>query len=527
MTNKKILVLDDEESIVELIRDILSQKDYEVKGFTDAKEALECILKETFDVVLTDLTMPKMSGIEVLKKVKKISPQTEVIIITAYATLETAIEAVRLGAYDYLPKPFEIDDLKHRVGKCLDKKVLVEEVVTLRDIVSLYEVSQALSSSMGLKQLFDLILELVCRILNADSSSILLLDENTKTLRIEASRGLELELEDIEKIRIKVGEKISGWVAKSGETLLLINGLHKYSLFSHLKSRNEVKCAIVTPLKVGESILGVLTLNSLKNVGHFSEREQKLFAIFANNAALAIKDAKAYDKLKELDRLKSEFISNVSHELRTPLTAIKGSIELLLDSFGEELSETAKKLLDITKNNAERLVKLVGEILDFSKVEAGILPISKKEMDVSSLIKQTVEELKIIADGKGLYLCTELIESPVNIVADSNRIKQVLVNLIGNSLKFTKEGGIIVGVRLLEEEAIVAVKDTGLGIPEESKTKMFERFYMVDSSLRKKTSGFGIGLSLSKSIIEAHNGKIWFESKLGEGSTFYFSLPVK
>jgi len=525
MANEKILVIDDERLIVELMEDILKKEGYIVKGFTDGEDALKCVLEEKFDLVLVDLKMPKIDGIEVLKKIKEVSPQTEVIIVTAYATIDTAVESIKLGAYDYITKPFDIDNLLQKLKRCLEKKSLVEEVDTLKDVISIYKVTRALSSCIGLKELFDLMLKLLCEVLNADSSSILLLDENTKTLKIEAYYNLKLQ--DAEKIRIKVGERIAGWVAQNGNTLLLIDGIDKDPRFRHLEPRPEIKCAMVAPLKIEDKIIGVLTLNSLRDTRHFTEREQKLFTIFADNAALAVRDARAYNKLKELDGLKSEFISNVSHELRTPLTAISGSIDLILNTFSDEISDGVKRLLNITKNNSDRLVKLVNEILDFSKIEAGVLIISKGEIDISFLVRQTIEELRTLADEKKLSLNSEVPNEPIYVMADSNRIKQVIVNLIGNSLKFTKEGGITVGVRLLEKEVVVFVKDTGIGIPEESKNKIFERFYRVDCSLKKETSGFGIGLSLCKSIVEAHNGKIWFESKLGEGSTFYFSLPIE
>ncbi|MFH1074998.1 MAG: ATP-binding protein [Candidatus Firestonebacteria bacterium] len=522
MVKPRILIIDDEEMITELVKEILSDT-YDIESSNSSVQGVEKIKEGFYNIVLSDLRMPGLDGIGVLQKVKEYSPKTDVIIMTGFATIDSAVETIKFGAFDYITKPFEIDHLRQKIENSLEKQKLNAEVGNLKDIVSIYEVSKALSSSMGLTQMLQLILDIGCKLLNGDSGSIMLMDDNTQELVIGAHVGLKEAL--VKNLRVKLGDNIAGWVAEKQETVLLLNGLENDKRFSDQEPRKEIKSSMVTVLKNDDKVIGVISINSLKSVNFFDQRALKIFSIFANNAAFAIKEAKIYDRLKELDRLKSEFVSSVSHELKTPLTSISASIEMIVGGYAGDISPDVKHFMNIIKNNADRLVRLVNNVLDFSRVDAGVMLVTKTPIGITGLVKAVVEELTPLARQKGLTIVAEVVPNEVILKGDANRIKQVLVNLVGNALKFCSTGRIFVGVSEAETEIKIWVKDEGPGIPEDKQLRIFEKFFRVDNSLRRDTAGFGIGLTLSKSIVEAHGGRIWFESVTGKGTTFYFTLP--
>ncbi len=232
------------------------------------------------------------------------------------------------------------------------------------------------------------------------------------------------------------------------------------------------------------------------------------------------------EKLKEIDRLKADFFSVMSHELRTPLTAIKEGVSLLKEGICGPTNEKQQKILNILSDESKRLVTLVDNLLDLSKMEAGMLEYNFEEVNISTLVNQVVKELSPIAEGKGVSISVRG-DVPSKVRADSERLLQVLRNLIGNALKFSPEGSeVLVGIDAESSGVMVSVSDRGPGIPEEYREKIFDRFQQArlpNSSLYK---GTGLGLSIVKNIINGHGGRVWVESNEGGGSTFRFWLPL-
>jgi PAS domain S-box-containing protein len=233
-----------------------------------------------------------------------------------------------------------------------------------------------------------------------------------------------------------------------------------------------------------------------------------------------------YERLRELDQLKNGFISSVSHELRTPLTSIRGFTEFLEDEVGGPLTPEQRQYVGQIAAGARRLQVMVDDLLDFARLEAGAFSLNCVPADLASLVREVVESLQPQATTRSITLTTELEAKAVPLGLDPNRITQVLTNLVGNALKFTPSGGRVQCVLTVPEGGPrVEVRDNGPGIPERHLPHLFTRFYQVDPSNTRLTGGAGLGLSISKAIVEAHGGDIGVESELGKGSTFWFTLP--
>ncbi|HQB07891.1 MAG TPA: ATP-binding protein, partial [Rectinema sp.] len=251
-------------------------------------------------------------------------------------------------------------------------------------------------------------------------------------------------------------------------------------------------------------------------------------------------------KAREVDRLKSEFISTASHELRTPLTAIKESVMLLQDETAGRASEPQKRFLSIAMRNIDRLAQLISDLLDLSRIETGELHLNLVSADINKLIAEVAGAIKILATTRNINIKYDANLKLPKTLLDRDRISQVLVNLLSNAIKFTKEGGSIdISTFLsssrkfpsflrdakvfakLKNSLVVSVRDNGIGIKKENMHRLFRKFEQLDTSTTRKPGGTGLGLSISKEIVELHGGKIWAESEYGKGSCFYFTIPIK
>ncbi|HDN65524.1 MAG TPA: HAMP domain-containing histidine kinase, partial [Methanosarcinales archaeon] len=233
----------------------------------------------------------------------------------------------------------------------------------------------------------------------------------------------------------------------------------------------------------------------------------------------------ANTKLKELDRLKSEFVSMASHELKTPLTAIKLSMDVLRSLSGSEKDiRTKDELLEIVDRNIERQNRLVTDLLDISRIETGTLKFNLEPVDLYDIIRESVKSMKDIAERKGISIHSNLEGETLAITGDRDRLVQVFVNLIGNALKFTEKGEIRIQVQMVAGHPEIRVSDTGIGIPPEELDRIFDKFHQVDSGLTREAGGTGLGLAICRGIIKGHGGSIIAESEVGRGSTFVIVL---
>jgi len=229
----------------------------------------------------------------------------------------------------------------------------------------------------------------------------------------------------------------------------------------------------------------------------------------------------------ELARANAEQIATVSHELRTPMTSVRGALGLLLGGIAGDLPEEARRLLEIAQHNADRLIRLINDILDISRIEAGKLEIHREPLSLSEAVQRAVAELDTFASQHGVRVNMELAADLPAAMADADRVEQVLVNLLSNAIKFSGRGSTVtVSMGVDGPHVWVRVADQGPGIPEDQLYRIFEKFYRVNSGAARKAPGTGLGLAICKAIVEAHGGRIWVESEVGKGAAFTFTLPA-
>lgn len=499
-----ILVVDDEQSICDLLRRELEAEGYRVAAAANGEAGLELLKKDNYFVVLTDLKMPGMNGIEFIEAAKKIDADIEPVVISGFGSMDDTIASFRAGAFDFILKPFSSAEIKLKVKRAVERYHSKKMIALLNENVT--------KSYIELEKLKDSLEEKVLartqelaesekkyrRIIEDSFDPIITLD--TKDLVTGWNRGAE----------ITFGYESGEMIGKGIDRLFAINSKQvMVSIHERMKKEDGfTKNYIARCVRKNREEIDVdITASTMGEEG----------------LSMILRDITREIKI---DQMKTDFVSNVSHELRTPLTSIKGAVELVMLGAEGPVTDSQNEMLAIIKSNAVRLIKLIGELLDISKIESGKMEMEVKLVGLSGIVKSTLDEMGPLAVNKKILFEMSLPQGLDDIYGDENKIKQVLVNLIGNALKFTREGGkISVVVTERDNELQVAVIDTGIGIPKEYFAKVFEKFMQVDTSSTRAAGGTGLGLSIAKAIVEAHRGRIWLESEEGKGTAFYFSLP--
>ena len=292
--------------------------------------------------------------------------------------------------------------------------------------------------------------------------------------------------------------------------------------------------AAFAPLIIRGQPLGLLVLGRQHGHPPIDENEVEFLRIIAANLSVAWENARLYqeavetaERLKEVDRLKSQFLANMSHELRTPLNSIIGFSRVILKGIDGPITDQQRQDLEAIFNSGQHLLGLINDILDISKIEAGKMELAFEPTDLGEIIRGVMSTAIALVKDKPIELQQSVPADLPTIIADSRRVRQVLLNLVSNAAKFTDQGFIRVEARVEGDFVTVSVSDSGIGIPPEKLPHIFEAFTQVDASPSRKYGGTGLGLTISKSFIELHGGRIWVESEVGKGSTFTFTLPIQ
>ncbi len=525
MANETILIADDEPDVLDLCYRILTAEGYRVEPVQTGYEAVERIRRKSFDLLLTDIKMPGMNGLETAQAVKEADPGIICVIMTGYSTMDTAIEALKLGVDDFVLKPFAPEDLSMSIAKALEKDRLHKENIRLRSLVPLFEFNKTLLSTVEVDTLLDQVVQLAREETQADLG-ILFLREGGQISEYMHPTPPE-EDDQAQPLRME----LANWIMQRQEYLSRRRGGSLQERIESLFKTFDVEFLIGLPLitKEGQS-LGALVLG--KRSEPFASGDAEFLQVMVGQAAIAIENAhlfqaiqQAYDELKQLDHLKSEFINIAAHELRTPLAILLGYASVMAE---EEISEVDRSRLDVIIRNAMRLSSLIDDMLNLSYLETGQAQLDIEEVDLSDVIQEAILDTNDMAREKSLNITVNVPVDFPPLITDRRKLDLIVMNLLSNAIKYTpEEGDISIKACVDADKALVSVTDTGIGIPPEERDKIFDRFYQVEDSLTRQHGGIGLGLAIVKSFVELCQGHIWVESEVGRGSTFTFDMPIR
>src|SRR5262245_55260395 len=406
---------------------------------------------------------------------------------------------------------------------------------SVEELESLGKVSQVVNSSLELDKVLPTILEHACAMSYAGGGTVYVFDKATSEFRLAAAHNMSDE--HIAMVRaqpMRLNSAVIGECATRREVVQLadLSSAAPSPMFDILL-RTGVRAVLAVPLLHQAEVVGVLVVRR-NQPGTFSQESIRLVEAFAAQSAIAVENARLFGEIAQKSREleiasqhKSQFVANMSHELRTPLAAILGYAELMQEGFYEPLGQKSIDALTRIRSNGKHLLGLINTVLDIAKIESGQFTLNMAEYDIESVVETVRSATESLAQNKKLALKTEVARKLPLGVGDEQRLTQVLLNLVGNAIKFTDGGEVRVTAKAVNCHFRVSVADTGPGIPEQEHKRIFEQFHQIDSSLTKAKGGTGLGLAIAKQIVEMHGGRIWVESTPGKGATFHMELPAR
>jgi signal transduction histidine kinase/CheY-like chemotaxis protein len=632
MSGEKILVVDDSREVRETIaKMILRPAGYETLIANDGLAGLQVARELHPDLIIADLQMPGMTGIQLKRTLSLENIGTPLILMTGAGSESVASEASLAGVSAYFPKPIDADMLLLAVEQALKSERLRRERADalqslekrVHQLETLQAVGRTLTATLDVDQVLSRVVDAAVRLTGAEEGSLLLLDEHTGELTMRAARNFDDQF--VRTFRIRSEDSLAGQVIRTGQPVRVGGGDSPQKI----KTAYLVTSLIYVPLRVQTRVIGVLGVDNRQTSRLFSDADVNPLIALADYAAIAIvnallfartnaerqkldtilqktaegvivagddgrvvlinaaarlafnlpasgltgrpiadlipqpelrelfqRPAAAQDRraeitledrrtlnahltpiegigravvmqdithLKQLDKIKSEFVSAVSHDLRSPLTAILGYVELI-GRVGP-VSDQQKEFIRRVRLSVDAITTLITDLLDLGRIEAGF-DTQKEPANLPLVVRYAVEGLQPKADFKQIRLNISLPEHLPPVFGNSIRLRQMASNLIENAIKYTSEGGAVsVSAAQDSDQLLLTVTDTGIGIPLADQPYIFDKFYR-SKSVPEEIAGTGLGLSIVKSIIENHNGRIWVDSKPGHGATFIVVMPI-
>jgi len=484
----KILIVDDDEITRIGCERILEISDYQVDLAENGVEGLEKLRAKEYDLVVTDLMMPQMGGMEFLQEIRKVDEKIIPIVITGYATIENAVDAVKMGAYDYLAKPFTPDEFRAKVDRAIEKRRLLLETEKLRQERDKNRLEHSIEKTR------------THTIINCMNEGVIATNKSGHILLINPAAVKMLRIKHVNVI----GKKVHGLLSnpalenKISDALTKVTSKEILERFEITTAENRVIQSNITPVMNEENeCIGTVAV---------------LIDITED---------------KKIEKMKTDFLSLVSHELKAPLGAIEGYLNLILDGVVVGQPEKGKNYIQKSRDRAHELLELVNDLLDLSRAEKKLSSKVMSLIDLSTIIKDTYEFYKNEAKNKSIQFLIKVSDELPKIRGNQEELSRLFANLVSNAIKYTPEKGqVSLKVEKNNKQIYVVVQDTGIGMSQDEVAKVFDEFYRAKNAVSKKISGTGLGLAIAKKIAEEHNGYIEIESELEKGSIFTVVLPV-
>jgi signal transduction histidine kinase/DNA-binding response OmpR family regulator len=630
LNREHILVVDDSEQVRAFLADmVLGPEGFTVEVARDGVEGLATAMLSPPDLIITDLAMPELDGLQLVEELRRNGHNFPIILMTAEGSEDIAVRALRAGVTDYFTKPFDGGEMLQAVRRVLRSArttlqgISPAEQRRIEALNTLIAIGKSVTALLDLEMVLGRVVEAAVYLTRAEEGTLMLIDPATDELYIRAAKNLDDHL--ARTLRLPVHDSLAGRVIQTGEPLVIGGeGMQK------IKTHYLVRSLLYVPLRVGDQIVGVLGVDNRITDKSVSRQDVGILSALADYAAIAIENARLFSTgqaelsklqavleqtadavmlvgpdgvislcnamacemfwgpgaplpvghrlehavrnqdllgllerlddsvargevaledgrtlnatiskiegvgrvavmqdithLKELDRIKGEFVTTVSHDLRSPLTAILSYVELL--GRAGPLNEQQQDFVERIRFSVRSVTALISNLLELGKIEAG-LDRERAPVNISMIARYAVEALQPQAAAKEQTIHLDSADQlGLHVLGNAVRLRQAVSNLVENAVKYTPEGGRIeVAVHSEDDQVVIYVSDNGIGIPLADQPHIFDKFFRSHQAT-EGVEGTGLGLSIVKSIIENHDGRIWVESRVGEGSTFTVVLPA-
>ncbi|MFZ1399023.1 MAG: hybrid sensor histidine kinase/response regulator [Candidatus Promineifilaceae bacterium] len=524
-----ILVVDDNDVNRDMLARRLEMVGHLVSEAENGRIALDFLMTQCVDIILLDIMMPVLSGFELLPLLKE-DPNLKhipVIILSAADDTASIVRGIELGAEDYLPKPFNLPLLNARINASLGRKRLYDqEKRRLKEMATLQKIDAELNATLEMRRVMEITLSWALRQVGGEAGAMGTVHEDR--LHILASQGYTYEIyEDSPFVLLDQ--------LPAAQTALYAGELAYESATAGAGLLARTQSQVVLPLYRETAVIAILLLESTQ-ANQWQPEHLAFLRRLSHHAAIAVANAQLVEAMKVANQAKSEFVSFVSHELKIPMTSIKGYADLLLSGNFGEINDAQKTFLDTIRSNVNRMSRLVTDLTDVSRLESGQLHLETQPIQLADVVAEVVSSTRAQIEAKRQTLVLTVPEKLPDVWADRSRLEQILTNLVSNAYKYTPENGRITicaeEMNSVNEEAEVqpmihvSVADTGLGIKEDEQKAIFSKFFRGSDDVALQSPGTGLGLNITKNLVELHDGRIWFESKYREGTTFHFIIPV-
>lgn len=490
MMQQRILVVEDEKLIRLACEEILREMHFEVDLAPDGKKGYQLLQENEYDLALIDLFMPEMGGFDLIKKIQAKDKNLIAILMTAHATIESAVEAVKAGAYDYLPKPFTPDKLRAIVSRGLNHRQVLIEAQELR------------------RERERNLLEIA----NERSRMQTIIDCMGEGLIATNLKGQLVLINPIARKMLKMsGEcQIGSYISDC------LNNKELIELITGILSREKIETKLTSKQIIFNEENFIIYLCTIAPITEESGNVLGLVVLLRD-----------ISEEKKVEKTKAEFIRMVVHELKAPLGAIEGYLNLILDGMLDSDPKRQLQTIKKSRDKARGLQQMIRDLLDFSAIEAGSIARHMEPLDIRDILIELVDLMKVEATHNNISITLDIPPHVPKIRGDKDDLMRLFTNLISNAIKYNiKDGQVIIQVSVEGLFLVVGVHDTGVGISEKEQQQIFDEFYRAKNNFTQKISGTGLGLSIAKKIAEAHFGYIGVNSRLGQGSTFSVYLPL-
>lgn len=533
----RLLVVDDETAQMNALCETLAKEGYVTTGFTSARLALECLASQEFDLVLTDLMMPEMDGIALLRAAQQIDRDLAGVVMTGHGTIDTAVQAMQGGALDYILKPFRLNTVLPVLAKALATRALQTENIQLHETLSIYELCVAITHGLEREEVLDRTLDAAFQLNDAADVAIALPIDGGTRLQVAGARGAHAA--ELRGLTFESDAAFASWLARASWELSDGQAAaNPTSVFEH--PLQKLSPGIALPMLARGEMAGILTFTSVRPRHRITLGQVKALGVLASTAGSALGAASLWQQLRsanrdlerrvrertsELESANAEleaFSYSISHDLRAPLRVVDGYCQMFLSDHGAGVTPAGRKLIESACHGVTRMGDLIESLLTFSRFARA--PVEKRRVSTTEIVRRVVAQIRSAEQGHSVEVN---VHDLPDCSGDPALLEQVFASVIGNAFKFTRGRGdarVEISGRAEGDELVYEVRDNGVGFDMRYAGKLFGVFQKLHA--RAEYEGTGIGLSIVQRIVQRHGGRVWAEGQPERGATFGFAIPA-